>query len=589
MAVHQHSPSNLTELERIRKEERQRIPKSRTLGSWMEDRRAPLGMLRRVDGQGCGLVCFRGECTVGRKSGCTLQLSGNKLVSGKHCTIMTDSSGTAWLEDTSTHGTVVNRNVLVKRRVHMIRDGDVLYFSYRPKKPEQNSSFVYYSVKNDDAAPESNDMALSVEPLLLPNAPLDLTEKHPQLSNTFSHLCIQRHTGSHQMASSVEYDSSLLMTEMAKTENVQRKRKKKKKDKKRKAKTKQPLHDAMKETLTCVICQDLVNDCVSLQPCMHIFCASCCSGWMLQSSLCPICRCHVESVNKNHILNNLVEAYLMQHPEKRQEEEGHRNMGAEMATLPVTEQHPEEYINLVSSENDSDDGIYFLTELCQRGDPSLRWHLSWPDHLPPFRSISRSRQQPSSAAPRANSANGCHLQCHCCGELMQDRRMDAEREPSLAQICVRCQQPFCHLYLGCWTDCGGCLGPFTELDLGDNCLQKILNDNEYESEILQNYLSSRSMTWRDMVREACRDVRQGKYTLSDPGITAWCPLCIPCASEVLKEVAYRFRENIPASELPDEVTRRPDCCWGRNCCRQVWSQPHAQRLNHVCEQSRLKI
>lgn len=54
--------------------------------------------------------------------------------------------------------------------------------------------------------------------------------------------------------------------------------------------------------------------CFSLQPCMHTFCAACYSGWMERSSLCPTCRCPVERIRKNHILNNLVEAYLIQHP-----------------------------------------------------------------------------------------------------------------------------------------------------------------------------------------------------------------------------------------------------------------------------------
>ena len=54
--------------------------------------------------------------------------------------------------------------------------------------------------------------------------------------------------------------------------------------------------------------------CFSLQPCMHVFCAACYSGWMERSSLCPTCRCPVERIHKNHILNNLVEAYLIQHP-----------------------------------------------------------------------------------------------------------------------------------------------------------------------------------------------------------------------------------------------------------------------------------
>ena len=53
---------------------------------------------------------------------------------------------------------------------------------------------------------------------------------------------------------------------------------------------------------------------LSLQPCMHTFCSACYSGWMERSSLCPTCRCPVERIRKNHILNNLVEAYLIQHP-----------------------------------------------------------------------------------------------------------------------------------------------------------------------------------------------------------------------------------------------------------------------------------
>lgn len=55
---------------------------------------------------------------------------------------------------------------------------------------------------------------------------------------------------------------------------------------------------------------------LSLQPCMHTFCAACYSGWMERSTLCPTCRCPVERICKNHILNNLVEAYLLQHPGK---------------------------------------------------------------------------------------------------------------------------------------------------------------------------------------------------------------------------------------------------------------------------------
>lgn len=61
---------------------------------------------------------------------------------------------------------------------------------------------------------------------------------------------------------------------------------------------------------------------------MHTFCAACYSGWMERSALCPTCRCPVERICKNHILNNLVEAYLLQHPDKRRSEEDVRSMAA---------------------------------------------------------------------------------------------------------------------------------------------------------------------------------------------------------------------------------------------------------------------
>jgi len=49
-----------------------------------------------------------------------------------------------------------------------------------------------------------------------------------------------------------------------------------------------------------------------------------------------------------------------------------------------------------------------------------------------------------------------------------------------------CLQPFCHLYWGCArVGCLGCLAPFCELDLGDRCLDGVLSNNHYESDVLK--------------------------------------------------------------------------------------------------------
>ena len=53
-------------------------------------------------------------------------------------------------------------------------------------------------------------------------------------------------------------------------------------------------------------------------PCLHNFCAACCSDVLKQPTphRCPICRADISEVRRNHDLNNLAEAYLTSHPEK---------------------------------------------------------------------------------------------------------------------------------------------------------------------------------------------------------------------------------------------------------------------------------
>ncbi|KAI4879111.1 hypothetical protein NFI96_025208 [Prochilodus magdalenae] len=78
-----------------------------------------------------------------------------------------------------------------------------------------------------------------------------------------------------------------------------------------------------------------------------------------------------------------------------------------------------------------------------------------------------------------------------------------------------CQRPFCHLYWGCQRiGCQGCLARFSDLNLTPKCLDGVINNNNYESEVLQNYLSSRGKTWREMLQEALQATQQGLYHLT---------------------------------------------------------------------------
>lgn len=62
---------------------------------------------------------------------------------------------------------------------------------------------------------------------------------------------------------------------------------------------------------------------------------------------------------------------------------------------------------------------------------------------------------------------------------------------------------FCYLYWGCiWIGCYGCLVLFCEFNLGDKCLDGVLNNNSYELDILKNYLVIRGLIWKNMLIES---------------------------------------------------------------------------------------
>ncbi|XP_044052231.1 E3 ubiquitin-protein ligase CHFR [Siniperca chuatsi] len=631
----------------------------------------PWGKLVKVDSSETVLL-FNRECTVGRKKGCYLSFPANKLVSGEHCKIVQDeSSGLAWLEDMSTNGTVINMSTLVKKQTHILQNGDVIYFVYRKSEPEQNIAYVYHSINMEQAVSQHGydmersayspapplEMSLSVEPVMLPKAPCDPTQEEPQPSTSTSHFCIGSPTTSGPMATTTcpaSGDAAPAQKEKD-MDNMEPESKRRKTDDDKNYDlglphtsstevvgttkgslgsllSKPPVEgtktDKMEETLTCVICQDLLHDCVSLQPCMHVFCAACYSGWMERSSLCPTCRCPVERIRKNHILNNLVEAYLIQHPEKCRSEEDLKSMDSrnkitqDMLQPKVErsfsdEEGSSDYL-FELSDNDSDSSDISQPLVMCRQCPGYRMEVSqvlfatgsnyWLPGLPPPPPIpapskpateewsakptgeqpSTSSEIPSAPQEYRCPPQGCHLICTCCLQPMPDRRTELNSQQVIAQQCVLCQRPFCHMYWGCQRiGCQGCLARFSELNLTNKCLDGVLNNNNYESEILQNYLSSRGKSWRDLLQESLQALQQGNYYMSDCRISQSAILCFCCGLRAFKELAYKYRQTIPPSELPAAVISRPDCYWGRNCRTQVKAH-HAMKFNHICEQTRFK-
>uniref|UniRef100_A0A8C1CP11 E3 ubiquitin-protein ligase CHFR n=2 Tax=Cyprinus carpio TaxID=7962 RepID=A0A8C1CP11_CYPCA len=545
---------------------------------------------------------------------CDLSFPANKLVSGNHCRITQDqNSGQVWLEDMSTNGTVINMSKVVKKQTHLLQNGDVIHFVYRKNEPEQSKfshlsifCFRFYScIQTDDtdwpqpvivkplpqAGHEDPQPSTSRSSFHIYNVPLSSCSGNyrPHCMRSFMQV---RGCGSSHSDSAVSAAAPQVSLRGAAGKD----------------KTEGATTDKMEESLACIVCQDLLHDCVSLQPCMHTFCAACYSGWMERSSLCPTCRCPVERIRKNHILNNLVEAYLLQHPEKCRSEEELRSMDArnkitqDMLQPKVErsfsdEEGSSDYL-FELSDNDSDisdmSQPYMMCRQCP-GYHELSSVLSICEPAQPEGPAKVPGDGASTSSDTSTAAQefrcapqGSHLICSCCLQPMPDRRYEHLPPQVSPQHCLVCQKAYCHVYWGCpRIDCHGCLAPFSELNLNDKCLDGVFNGNQYESEVLQNYLTSRGMSWRHMLQEALQAVQQGLYQLSDYRITGSSFLCYCCGLRTFRELAYKYREHIPPSDLPDSVTARPNCYWGRNCRTQVKAH-HALKFNHVCEQTRFK-
>ncbi|XP_016001511.2 E3 ubiquitin-protein ligase CHFR isoform X3 [Rousettus aegyptiacus] len=551
------------------------------------------------------------ECTIGRRRGCDLSFPGNKLVSGDHCKIIVDGkSGQVSLEDTSTNGTVINKLKLVKKQTCPLETGDVIYVVYRRNEPEHNVAYLYESLREKQGATpdpfepdkenafhvtkDTSGAGRSDDPPVLPPAPASQAcFEEPQPSTSTSELFPSASTSSMEPRAgqapapgsvpggacvspqgcgppSASGELSSVPSAVPDREGApfppsepQDQEESEPAKKRRRGDGEPDLHlhllitdqcgdnptalgggramavkpDKMEETLTCVICQDLLHDCVSLQPCMHTFCAACYSGWMERSTLCPTCRCPVERICKNHILNNLVEAYLLQHPDKSRSEDDVRSMAARNR---ITQDMLQPKVR--RSFSDEDGSSEDLLEL-------------------------------SDVDSESSDISQPYVVCRQCPDYRRQaaQPLPAEQGPPQASG----DTPSTSVSVA------------AELNLGDRCLDGVLSNNHYESDILKNYLATRGLTWKNVLTESLVALQRGVFLLSDYRIAGNTVLCYCCGLRSFRELAYQYRQNIPASELPAAVTSRPDCYWGRNCRTQVKAH-HAMKFNHICEQTRFK-
>ncbi|XP_074641181.1 E3 ubiquitin-protein ligase CHFR-like isoform X2 [Tubulanus polymorphus] len=592
--------------------------------------------------------------TIGRAAGCDLCLGSNKLVSSKHCYI--EASDDKYLiVDTSTNGTLLNLKTRVtKGKRHELKHGDEIHVVYKKDQEDLNIGYLFQvkaELENEHLT-ESFTQEYECDQTLLDDHESAKRKREEDVSETPSKKpkaddepdSQATEVDSEHAASSKEASSKPGTSAMAEDD------------------------DDMLQSLTCIICQEILYDCISLQPCMHSFCSGCYSDWMKTSNECPTCRVKVDRINKNHIVNNCVESYLKSHPDKKRSEEDMKDLDSRnritrdmLYSKKTLVRHSSEGSSSSEDERFSvtprfhyrpryNPGIvnfnpalvslgHGLTTpyatirpprtLCRQCPPdptgsgaqqvpvsadsttSSSSENNVPSSTPVnIASTETSESQGNSAEPSTSTGttsrvhpddqkimptipnyvcnlNQNHILCTCCLLPMPDRR----HEQSIpAQNCAICFRAFCHAYWGCQkSDCLGCIAKFSVITLGRKCLTNIILDNLHESNVFKDYLVEKNISVRQLQRECVDKLHAGAYTCPDGARIRGNPdiyMCYSCGLRNYKELAYQYRRDIARSELPDAVTSRPDCYWGRNCRTQKNRPPHAQKFSHICEQTR---
>jgi len=206
---------------------------------------------------------IKSEYSLGRQPTNDVKVSDIRL-SGVHCKISKDGENNFWIEDLSSNGTFLDNEVIGKGKKKKIVSGDKIYLLH-PSKVQQDEAigYVFSSVKS------SEDPALKRE-----------REDNQKAIEEGKKL----------------YEKNLRFQE------------------------------ELGEEMKCCICIDYLYQCVTLIPCLHNFCASCFSDWMQKSKICPQCREEAVEVKKNHVVNNIIEKFLENNPDKKRPQKEYEDM-----------------------------------------------------------------------------------------------------------------------------------------------------------------------------------------------------------------------------------------------------------------------
>jgi len=321
------------------------------------------------------------------------------------------------------------------------------------------------------------------------------------------------------------------------------------------------------EGAMCIICQEVMHRATGLQPCLHSFCSTCLSAWLRKPGLaaCPLCRKPVESVTRNHTLSGLIDGLLKAHP---------------------TQQRPAADMAQLEAQDALHDVGYDLAKL--RSGPSSAGGAV------------------GAAVPGASGSAGLGLGLAAAVVPAPpgDDSSASEGSADESEDHEVARPPCFHCRAASWQTLSDAARGAATGASGRDLARTAFHGNDFEAEILQEWLLVAGRSFQDALQEILGNPNPAgspptQIQLEYPAVpgaaalpagSSWGAIntCRSCAVCVLRALVYSMRERIPETQLPARARGRQKCWYGRRCRTQGHKGEHAQRLDHICDQTRFR-
>ncbi|KIJ45084.1 hypothetical protein M422DRAFT_29934 [Sphaerobolus stellatus SS14] len=389
--------------------------------------------------------------------------------------------------------------------------------------------------------------------------------------------------------------------------------------------------NSIDEEFKCAICLDTMTVPYTIIPCLHTFDKDCLLLWWKTNSNCPTCKKNSRSAKSAFQLKAIMERVHKKRKSKKSKK-------SPTPSGDNTEIFPENRVHDHGDDDDDDDavddddhydsdgsdhyiytpgeGLVWPCDACSPNHPS---GYTCPNPIPAPTNEEIQEEQarrgagntpvgPPARGERRTFLNSFeaqgkpgvdqHVACVSCGTYIP-------RHIPVPIKCSHCSQFYCEKFDPAGCPRGTTFYPRSEVKLPDNAVIHLphlfppnIRGNRYECSRFVDFLNAKDLTGDDIppeifiakhqqVSEDINDQAADEYWGPNSHFCQRCVLDVVTGMPLFDWWLKKRQESLDNNE--GIVVTKPDCWYGIDCRTQTHNDGHAERLNHICHNTRRAV